>query len=106
MSHLLGRAGRCVVATVLVASFFLAVPAAAADRPGEAPDLGTRLAAWLTGGWDGWLNSLSFSSSGVKSVDQEGGYLDPNGGGRTGSCEGEGECDNNPPVPASNTSQQ
>jgi hypothetical protein len=93
------RSGRLFAAMALAALFFLAIPAEAAEGRGGPPGLFDRLIAWVTDGWDGWLSAVSYSSKGSTSTDQEGGYLDPNGGGgRTGSCTDPAACEN--PLPA------
>lgn len=93
-----GKVGRLLVAVALAATFFLALPAQAADGQGSSPGLFERLAAWVVDGWDGWMRGASLSMSGATGVDRDGGHLDPNGGPRNGSCAGDGGCDHNPPA--------
>lgn len=75
-----GKAGRLFVAAALAATFFLALPAEAADGRGGSPGFIEQLTAWVADGWDGWMRSVSLSMSGATGVNHEGGYLDPNGG--------------------------
>jgi len=82
----------------LAAVFFLAMPAEAAEGRGGPPGLFDRLIAWVTDGWDR-LMPVAVTTKGATSGDQEGGYLDPNGGGHTGSCEDPAACED--PLPAS-----
>lgn len=86
--------GRRVFAAVaLVAStFFLALPAAAADGREGLPGV-FELFTRAVDGLDGWLQATLTSMTGSGGpLDHEGPYVDPNGGGRTG-CEYEpGGC--------------
>jgi hypothetical protein len=83
------KSGRLLVAVALAATFFLALPAEAADGRGSSPGILEQLITWMTGGWDGWMQTTQADER-PHPNNNEGAYIDPNGGGgRTGSCSGE-----------------
>jgi hypothetical protein len=92
------KSGRRLMAVALVTTFFLAVPAqAAGGREGSSGffELITRVADTL----DGWIQGTFASMNGSGApVDHEGGYIDPNGGGRTGSCNEPAGCEGPQPT--------
>lgn len=92
------KSGRLfVAAAALAATFFLALPAEAADGREGSPGMFEQLTAWVVESWEGWLQAAQTDGK-PTSVDHEGGFVDPNGGGgRTGSCPGQGGCEGPPP---------
>lgn len=84
------KSGRVLVAAALVAfSFFLAVPAEAADSRGGPELLGT--AAKVVGALGDWFQGMLASMTGSAGLlDHEGPYVDPNG--RHGSCTSPTDC--------------
>ena len=91
------KSGRLFVAVALAATFFLALPAEAADWREGSPGIFEQLTTWVVEGWEGWLQA-TLTDAKPNSNNNEGGHLDPNGGPRTGACVGEGGCDNAPPA--------
>jgi len=83
--------GRFFAAVALAAVFFVAVPAEAADGRGSAPGLLERLIGWIVG--------INMAGATGTSHEHDGPYIDPNGGGRTGSCEDPAGCGTSQPVP-------
>lgn len=90
-----GKAGRLLVAVALAATFFLALPAEAADGRGGSPGFLEQLITWMAGGWDGLMQTTQADEK-PNSHNNDGGHLDPNGGPRNGACLGDGGCNRNP----------
>lgn len=83
-------------AAVVAAGLCLAAPAQAADLGGVPSGLLERLVSWMAESW------LAADAGDIRAiVAEDGGYIDPNGGGgpKPGSCESDPGC--NQPEPSS-----
>lgn len=85
----ISKSKRVLVVATLVASLCAAVPAQAADWPGESAGFLDRLVAWVVEIWE-----LEAPAEGPRAVyAPDGAFVDPNGGGpRPGSCDTEPGC--------------
>ena len=83
-------------AAVVAAGLCLAAPAQAADLGGASSGLLERLISWMAENW------LAADAGDVRAiVAEDGGYIDPNGGGpKPGSCQDDPGCNQPGPSPS------